>query len=84
MILNKEQIMIRDMARDFAQERLAPKSAEWDKNKTFPVSGVIDTADEYRTSLNSIIKQNAATHFLRQDFSSQTSSQTILALLIMF
>jgi cyclohexanecarboxyl-CoA dehydrogenase len=36
MILNKEQVMIRDMARDFAQEKLAPKSAEWDKNKTFP------------------------------------------------
>ena len=36
MILSKEQIMIRDMARDFAQERLLPKAAEWDKNKTFP------------------------------------------------
>ena len=36
MILSKEQIMIRDMARDFAQERLFPNAAEWDKNKTFP------------------------------------------------
>ena len=36
MILSKEQIMIRDMARDFAQERLLPNAAEWDKNKTFP------------------------------------------------
>jgi len=37
MILSKEQIMIRDMARDFAQERLAPNAAEWDKTKKFPI-----------------------------------------------
>ena len=36
MILNKEQIMIRDMARNFAQERLAPNAAEWDKINHFP------------------------------------------------
>ena len=36
MILNKEQIMIRDMARDFAQEQLLPNAAEWDKTKHFP------------------------------------------------
>lgn len=36
MILTKEQIMIRDMARNFAQERLAPNAAEWDKTKKFP------------------------------------------------
>jgi len=29
--------MIRDMARDFAQERLAPNAAEWDKTKKFPI-----------------------------------------------
>ena len=36
MILNKEQTMIRDMARDFAQERLVPNAAEWDKTNKFP------------------------------------------------
>ena len=36
MILSKEQIMIRDMARDFAQERLVPNAAEWDKSSKFP------------------------------------------------
>lgn len=36
MILNDEQIMIRDMARDFSQTRLLPNAEEWDRNKTFP------------------------------------------------
>ena len=36
MILTEEQTMIRDMARDFARERIAPNAAEWDRNKTFP------------------------------------------------
>ncbi len=37
MILSKEQIMVRDMARDFAQERLAPQAAAWDKSNHFPI-----------------------------------------------
>src|SRR5690606_30343685 len=36
MLLNDDQTMIRDMARRFAQERLQPFSAEWDRSKTFP------------------------------------------------
>lgn len=36
MILNEQQAMIRDMARAFAQERLAPHAAEWDKSHYFP------------------------------------------------
>src|SRR3974390_3043439 len=36
MILNEQQTMIRDMARAFAQEKLAPKAAEWDKTSQFP------------------------------------------------
>ena len=36
MLLNEDQEMIRDMARRFAAEKLAPKSAEWDRDKTFP------------------------------------------------
>ncbi len=36
MILTEEQRMIRDMARDFAQERLAPHAAEWDRESIFP------------------------------------------------
>jgi butyryl-CoA dehydrogenase len=36
MILNESQAMIRDMARSFAQEKLAPNAAEWDKTHYFP------------------------------------------------
>ncbi|HJW25741.1 MAG TPA: acyl-CoA dehydrogenase [Rhodocyclaceae bacterium] len=36
MILTQEQEMIRDSVRAFAQERLAPYAADWDRNHTFP------------------------------------------------
>lgn len=36
MILTQEQEMIRNMAREFAQRRLAPHSAEWERTSTFP------------------------------------------------
>lgn len=36
MELTEEQVMIRDTARDFARERLAPKAGERDRNATFP------------------------------------------------
>jgi len=35
-MLTEEQIMIRDMARDFARERIAPNAAQWDRDKQFP------------------------------------------------
>ncbi|WP_342360978.1 isobutyryl-CoA dehydrogenase [Terrarubrum flagellatum] len=35
--LTDDQIAIRDMARDFAAETLAPKAVEWDEKKHFPV-----------------------------------------------
>ncbi|MBL4893497.1 MAG: acyl-CoA dehydrogenase family protein [Emcibacter sp.] len=37
MILNEEQEMIRDMARDFAANELAPHAAEWDKTGNLPM-----------------------------------------------
>jgi alkylation response protein AidB-like acyl-CoA dehydrogenase len=40
MKLTEEQIMIRDMARRFAREELAPHAAEWDENSTFPRDAV--------------------------------------------
>ncbi|MCE1242861.1 acyl-CoA dehydrogenase [Oryzomicrobium sp.] len=40
MILNQEHQMIRDTMRAFAQERLAPFAAEWDKNHTFPAQAL--------------------------------------------
>ena len=40
MILNPEQVMIRDAMRSFAQERLAPNSAAWDRDKTFPAEAL--------------------------------------------
>ncbi|MBB95477.1 MAG: acyl-CoA dehydrogenase [Rhodobacteraceae bacterium] len=36
MRLTEDQTMIRDMARRFAADRLAPNSAEWDRTKHFP------------------------------------------------
>jgi hypothetical protein len=40
MILTQEQEMIRDSLRDFAQERLAPFAAEWDRHHTFPAEAL--------------------------------------------
>jgi alkylation response protein AidB-like acyl-CoA dehydrogenase len=42
--LAEEQIAIRDMARDFAAERLAPHAVEWDQAKHFPVAEMRDAA----------------------------------------
>ncbi|HTW69866.1 MAG TPA: acyl-CoA dehydrogenase family protein [Acetobacteraceae bacterium] len=36
MILTEEQAMIRDTAREFAREHLAPLSAEWERTAAFP------------------------------------------------
>ena len=36
MIATEDQAMVRDMARRFATERLAPMSAEWDRSGSFP------------------------------------------------
>ena len=40
MILTSEQAMVRDAMRTFAQERLAPFSAQWDRDKTFPAQAL--------------------------------------------
>ena len=42
--LDDDQIAIRDMARDFAAERLAPKAVEWDQEKHFPVDVLREAA----------------------------------------
>ncbi|MBV9523642.1 MAG: acyl-CoA dehydrogenase family protein [Alphaproteobacteria bacterium] len=36
MILNQEQTMVREMARNFAASRLKPFAAQWDRDQTFP------------------------------------------------
>jgi len=36
MILSEEQLLIQESARKFAQERLAPHSAEWEEKAAFP------------------------------------------------
>src|SRR5258707_4161187 len=36
MRLNDEQLLLRDTARDVAQNLLAPHSAEWDREARFP------------------------------------------------
>ncbi|HUH60418.1 MAG TPA: acyl-CoA dehydrogenase family protein [Candidimonas sp.] len=40
MILNQQQTMVRDAMQSFAQERLAPFSAEWDRSRTFPAQAL--------------------------------------------
>ena len=36
MMLTEEQLLIQESARKFAQERLAPHSAQWEREATFP------------------------------------------------
>ncbi|HIP80558.1 MAG TPA: acyl-CoA dehydrogenase family protein, partial [Kiloniellaceae bacterium] len=40
MLLNEEQSLIRDTARDFAREQLAPHAAAWDRESRFPKDAV--------------------------------------------
>jgi len=40
MLLTEEQTMIQDAARQYVQEKIAPFSAEWDRNKTFPAEAL--------------------------------------------
>ncbi|MDB5557070.1 MAG: acyl-CoA dehydrogenase domain protein [Enterovirga sp.] len=42
--LPEDQIAIRDMARDFAAERIAPHALEWDEQKHFPVDAMREAA----------------------------------------
>ena len=40
MILTEEQRMVRDMARDFAADKLAPHAVEWDRDSVFPADAI--------------------------------------------
>ena len=40
--LTEDQIAIRDMARDFAAEKIAPHALKWDEEKHFPVDVMRD------------------------------------------
>ena len=40
MLLTEEQTMIRDMARAFAAEQLAPNAGEWDRTHAFPADAI--------------------------------------------
>ena len=42
MILEENQEMVRDMARRFAREQLAPKAAEWDQTGEFPAAAIAE------------------------------------------
>ena len=43
--LNEDQLAIRDMARAFAAEKLAPHAVEWDAKKHFPVAEMREAAE---------------------------------------
>ncbi len=40
MLLTEDQLMIRDTARRFAAEHLAPHAADWDRHETFPADAL--------------------------------------------
>src|SRR6478735_8929540 len=40
MILSDEQVQIRDAARTFARERLAPFAAQWDRDHAYPTEAI--------------------------------------------
>jgi len=42
MILSEEQTLIRDMARAFARDRLAPNAALWDRDSRFPTEALAE------------------------------------------
>ncbi len=42
--LNEDQIAVRDMAREFAAEKIAPHALEWDEEKHFPVDVMREAA----------------------------------------
>lgn len=44
MLLTEEQLSVQEMARRFAQERLAPESARWDREHHFPADAVEEMA----------------------------------------
>lgn len=45
MPLSDEQVMIRDMARKFAEDRLLPSTGEWDETSHFPVEIMREAAE---------------------------------------
>src|ERR1700730_5566286 len=42
--LNEDQIAVRDMARDFAADKIAPHAVRWDEEKYFPVEVMREAA----------------------------------------
>jgi len=42
--LNEDQVAVRDMARDFAAEKIAPHALRWDEEKHFPVEVMREAA----------------------------------------
>jgi butyryl-CoA dehydrogenase len=42
MILSEQQLMVRDTARAFAAERLAPFAADWDRRREFPREAIAE------------------------------------------
>jgi alkylation response protein AidB-like acyl-CoA dehydrogenase len=42
--LTSDQLAIRNMASEFAAEKLAPKAIEWDQNKHFPINVMREAA----------------------------------------
>ena len=43
-VLNEDQVAVRDMAREFAAEKIAPHALRWDEEKHFPVEVMREAA----------------------------------------
>ncbi len=44
MLLTEEQLSVQEMARRFAQERLAPNSERWDREHHYPADAIAEMA----------------------------------------
>src|ERR1700755_1117070 len=51
--LSEDQLAVRDMARDFAAEKIAPHAVRWDEEKHFPVDGMREAATLGRGAISS-------------------------------
>ena len=49
--LNEDQVAVRDMAREFAAEKIAPHALRWDEEKHFPVDVMRDRKPRHRRHL---------------------------------
>ena len=63
--LNEDQMAVRDMARDFAAEKIAPHALRWDEEKHFPVDVMREAARPM-----TLTRSSCSTISMRREFSA--------------